>query len=344
MDVLYWISMNPLFHPYLVNGPEGDPTLYIDIKFARRAVLFDLGEIGALSPRKILRLSHIFISHTHMDHFIGFDRLLRLCLGREKLLRLFGPPHFIDQLENRLSAYTWNLIENFPSSLDLLTIEVHPGFLRKALFRSSRAFKRERLGEEPFFQETLHEEDSFRVKAAFLDHKIPCLGFSLEERFHINILEPELVKLGFPKGPWLRDLKEALWRGEKDAFPIPIPEAGQGGRRERTIPLGELRKKVVRITPGQKISYVVDTQLNPTTHPVIKNLIQGSDRLFIEAAFLEEDASKAEEKHHLTARQAGRLGREGGVKELIPCHFSPKYSRDLKRIYQEAMAAFQSDS
>lgn len=93
--------MNPLFHPRLVNGPLGDPALYIDFKFAKRAILFDLGEIRSLSPRQILKVSQIFISHTHMDHFIGFDHLLRICLGRDKKIYLFGPPNFLGQLKIR---------------------------------------------------------------------------------------------------------------------------------------------------------------------------------------------------------------------------------------------------
>ncbi len=94
--------MNPVFHPQLVNGPLGDPALYIDMKFAQRAILFDLGEIRSLTPRKILKISHVFISHTHMDHFIGFDHLLRICLGRPKVVNLYGPPNFLDQVKNKI--------------------------------------------------------------------------------------------------------------------------------------------------------------------------------------------------------------------------------------------------
>jgi ribonuclease BN (tRNA processing enzyme) len=76
--------LRPLLHPTLVNGRSGDPGLYVETLFEKRAVLFDLGDISILSPRKIHRLGHVFVSHAHIDHFIGFDRLLRVLVGREK--------------------------------------------------------------------------------------------------------------------------------------------------------------------------------------------------------------------------------------------------------------------
>src|SRR6516225_7022557 len=100
--------MRPLFHPSLVNGRYGDPTVYVETLFERRGLLFDLGEIAALPPRKLLRIDQIFVSHAHIDHFIGFDRLLRLLVGREKEINLYGPTGFIDDVHHKLSAYRWN--------------------------------------------------------------------------------------------------------------------------------------------------------------------------------------------------------------------------------------------
>ena len=42
----------------LINGRTGDPALYIETLFEKRAILFDLGDITSLSPRKIRRLEY----------------------------------------------------------------------------------------------------------------------------------------------------------------------------------------------------------------------------------------------------------------------------------------------
>ena len=92
--------MRPIFNAQLVNRTFGEPGVYLDLKFERRALLFDIGDITALSTRKLLRLSDVFVSHTHMDHFAGFDHMLRVCLGRDTGVRLHGPQSFIDRGES----------------------------------------------------------------------------------------------------------------------------------------------------------------------------------------------------------------------------------------------------
>jgi ribonuclease Z len=333
--------MKPLFHPRLVNDPFGDPGLYIDFLFDRRAILFDLGDLAPLSARQILKVSHAFVSHTHMDHFAGFDTLLRLLLGREKVLHLYGPPGFIDRVEHKLAAYTWNLVANYESDFVVRATEAHPdGTMLSAEFRSRTEFRREPLDSPALPPDLLLDEETFQVRVAFLDHQIPCLAFALEEKFHVNVWKSGLEELGLPTGPWLRDLKSAVARGEPDETPVPVHWREDGSSYERTVSLGDLKEKVLRIVPGQKIAYVTDVGYTPGNIKAILDLARDADSLFIETAFTHEEEQRAAEKYHLTARQAGELARAARAKRLIPFHFSPKHSEEGDRLIQEAMKAF----
>jgi ribonuclease Z len=334
--------MKPLFHPQLVNGPFEDPALYVEFLFERRALLFDVGEIPALPARKVLRLTQVFVSHTHMDHFAGLDRILRICLGRGMYLQLFGPPGFVDQVEHKVLAYTWNLVENYAENLVVVATEIDgAGRMRSAEFPSRAAFRRRPLDEGATRDGLLIDEMGFRVRTALLDHRIPSLAYTLEEKQHINVWKNRLLELGLPTGPWLRELKAAVIRGESDATEFRVRWRDRAGEHDRGFPLGQLRREVLRIVPGQKITYVVDVAYHEENARRIIELARGSDLLFIESSFLHEDATHAQAKAHLTARQAGQLARAAGVKRVVPFHFSQKYGGEEARLYAEVERAFR---
>jgi ribonuclease Z len=334
--------MKPLFHPRLVNDPFADPGVYVDFLFEKRALLFDLGDLAPLSSRQLLRVSHAFVSHAHMDHFAGFDALLRILLGREKVVWLFGPPGFLDRVEHKLAAYTWNLVESYENELRFRVTEVGPDGGVVAEFSSRTGFHRGPVAPVSFPGGVLVDEETFLVRAAVLDHRIPCLSFALEEKFHVNVWKTGLESLGLPTGPWLRDLKAAVARGEPDDTLVTVRWREEGQAHERQVPLGELRDRVLRVVPGQKIAYVTDVVYHPANAASIEELARNADLLFIEATFAAEEEERAAEKHHLTSRQAGLLGRRAGARRIVPFHFSPKHSEDGDRLLREALDAFNT--
>jgi len=332
--------MRPSFHSRLINGPFDDPGLFIPFQFQNRAVIFDLGDINRLAPKDILKISHAFVSHTHMDHFIGFDRLLRLSLGRPKNLSLYGPPGFLKNVEGKLAGYTWNLADKYNYPLSLQISEVHPQYTLCRQYRCRDRFQPLRDPVEQPFAGILYEEPAFKISAVILDHKIPCLGFSIQERFHINIIKDGLTALALTPGPWLTEFKQALY---SQADPASKFEAKFDRQKPaKHFILAALADKIARITPGQKISYITDVVYSQSNRKRIVALVKGSDHLFIEAAFMEQDREIAERKHHLTTRQAGHLAGTAQVKQLTVFHFSPRYTAMELRLRQEAATAYES--
>ncbi len=332
-----------MFSAVLINNPFSDPGVYVKFKYRNEAFLFDLGDLHHLPSRQVLRISSIFVSHTHMDHFIGFDYILRICLGRDAHISLFGPPGFIKNVESKINAYTWNLVENYSNDFVIEVTEMDQSRMKTRQYRCNEAFKGKTIRRSAPFTGTLLERDDCLVQTVFLDHKTPSLAFSVEEKQHINIMKNSLEEMGLPQGNWLNILKDSIMRGDPDDTPIRVPrtdalEKASGGN---ALPLGELKEKVVRITPGQKVTYVADAVYNEENARKIVELAETSDILFIEASFLDEEREKAAQKYHLTAKQAGELARKAGVKRIVPFHFSPKYKGQGHLLEEEALMAFE---
>lgn len=337
--------MHHLFETRLVNDQLGDPGLYVDLRDERRALLFDLGDIAVLPPRKLLRVSHVFVSHTHMDHFVGFDQMLRVVLGRKKGLTLIGGPGFVAQVEHKLRAYTWNVVHRYAVELVLDVREIDTdGRGRRARFSSRTGFAHEPAASFECAGDVLHDEALFRVRGRFVDHEMPCLAFVVEEKSRPRVAKDRLAALGVATGPWLRELKLAILAGASADTPVRLRWRDRLGEHEMSRSVGELSEIILDNAPGQRIGYVTDMRFTEANRRTLAPLIAGVDQLFIESVFLDADHAHAQRKNHLTAGQAGRIAREVGARAVVPFHFSPRYGERGAEVAAEVRAAWSEST
>jgi ribonuclease Z len=324
--------MKTSFLPRLVNGQTGDPALFVDILREKRALLFDCGTLTGLSPSEILRITDIFVTHAHIDHFIGFDHLLRLHMGRGKRVRVYGPKGIIGCVRGKLSGYTWNLVKR--QRLVFEVFEVDGGRLRASEFWCRNRFRQSgtRLLEESEF---LFEDELVQVRATILDHKIPSLGFAVTERDFYNIDPVQLEAMEKRPGPWLNQLKRWARRGREPSGTVEVD-----GEKLQASALAE---KLLIVTPGRTLAYVADVRGSRDNQEKIVELSRGADILFCEGAFLHEDKERADETYHLTAREAGELARLADAGRLVVFHFSPKYEGRFAELEQEALRAHRGE-
>ena len=131
--------MKPIFHHKSVNGPLEDPAVFVRLLRERRALLFDAGDVSVLSARDLMKITDVFVTHTHIDHFIGFDTIIRALLRRDIPVTFYGPEGIIDRIEGKLQGYTWNLISEYPLVINVL--EIRGENVHKASFRAADKFE-----------------------------------------------------------------------------------------------------------------------------------------------------------------------------------------------------------
>jgi ribonuclease Z len=314
--------MRPSLHPRLVNGRFGDPALFVELLHRRDAILFDLGDLAPLSARDLLRVGTVCISHMHIDHFIGFDALLRLNVGREKRIRMIGPDGLIAAVGHKLQGYTWDLAHKYAEDLCFDVWETGGGAAR---FRFKATFAREPL-DGPFAISGL------TLAHAVLEHHGPSIGYALSEPVHVNVWRNRLAERGLAPGQWLQALKAAVRDGAADETPIALPEVA--------APLGSLLD-LVSVEPGQKLAYVTDVADTPANRAAIADMARGADLFFLESRFAAADEALARDRAHLTTRAAGEIGRAAGVRRLEPFHFSPRYEGAEDAMLAEVDSAFR---
>ena len=326
--------MRTVFLTSLLNDLCGDPGLWVDLLDEGRSVLLDMGDLRHVASRKLLRIERAVVTHTHMDHFVGFDHLLRLMLGREKELVVTGPAGFLERIRGRIEAYTWNLIEDYP--IRMKAEEVDGDTVRSVLYTGAGRMEPEPLPDRPATG-AIHGERLYTLHVATLDHGIPVLGVALRETEHISVNKDRLSKMDLEPGEWLGSLKHHVRRCEAGDQEI---RADTSKGEKRAFSRKELADEIILKSPGQRLAYVTDIRYTQENIEKVVELARDADLLVLDAAFLHQDAALAEQRCHLTARQAGELARAAGAKRLAPFHVSPRYQGREQEVLDEARDAF----
>ncbi len=322
--------MEPIFRYRLLNDLFGDPALFIRILREKRDVQFDLGDISRLTPTEIYRITDVFVTHTHIDHFIGFDMLLRAILRRKTPVHIYGPANITRCVSGKLRGYTWNLIREYPLEINVFAYDGKS--LAHSLFKAENRFKREDIAVSAS-DGTLLEDPLFKVKAAKLSHGTPCLAYSIEEESHINIDKDRVIRKGLEIGPWLGVFKKALRKKTPAHSTVEI-----SGKHYRMDHLWD----IARITEGQKITFATDFTITGNNIALLTELARDSNAFYCEAYFLDKDREKARERFHITAKTCGLIARKAGVRKLFVSHISPRYIDCPDLVIEEAMQAFKS--
>ncbi|MDD3754215.1 MAG: ribonuclease Z [Methanobacterium sp.] len=263
----------------------------IALKAFGEVMLFDCGEGTQrqmvrlkLSPMKI---NQIFITHLHGDHFLGLPGLIQSMAfrGRKDPLHIYGPEGIVKTVENIKNLGYYSL------SFNINAHEIRKGIVT--------------------------ETEEYIIKSCPMQHSIPNLAYSVEEKRSPKFQKDKAMELGLKPGPDFGKLQRGI-SVEVNGKMIKPGEV-----------LGEERK-------GRKIIYSGDT--SPCAE-MIKFAYQ-ADVLIHESTFDSAQEDKALKTGHSTSTHAARIAKEAEVFELILFHMSTRY-RDSDILKKEAKEIFQ---
>ncbi|WP_423750878.1 ribonuclease Z [Salinirarus marinus] len=166
------------------------------------------------------------------------------------------------------------------------------------------------------------DADEFEIRTFRTEHRTRSTGYALVEadrpgRFDRGKAE----ELGVPVGPKFGKLHE----GE----PVEL-EDGRTIHPDQVV--GEPR-------PGRTFVYTGDTRPLSTTAEVAAD----ADLLVHDCTFASDEASRAKQTGHSTAREAGEVAARADAKRLALTHISSRYAGDVSHLEREARDAFDGD-
>ena len=333
--------MKMLLRPEFLNGPFGDPSLYIWETNEKDALLLDCGDLTRFTPKQLLKVSSIFLSHCHMDHFFDFDLFLRIHMGTKKAVRVYGPPETSHRVAGKLASYTWNLL--YDQSLEFAVVDLDPmtGTRTQTQFQAKNQFRPSMPVVERWNpKDPILDVRTYQVRTALLDHRTPSLAYAVEEKVTVSVNEDALKEMGLKPGTWINELKNwYLFGGSKDENLQVLKLSGETAE----LNAAELAGKILSPRQRHKIAYATDGAANPANHQALLELVRDADVLFSETCFLELDRKLADETKHFTTQFIGTLAQEAGVKKVVPFHFSKRYLGNPEQVWNEVRSFYKGE-
>lgn len=160
----------------------------------------------------------------------------------------------------------------------------------------------------------------YRIETFAVEHgPSTSLGYAIVEEERKGRFNPELAReLGIPEGPlWGR-----IHRGESITL-------DDGRVIAPSVLVGERRR-------GRRVVITGDTRPCAATIEAARD----ADLLIHEATFADEEAARALETGHSTAREAAQVAKAAGARRLALTHISARYSVNTRDLEREARQVF----
>lgn len=320
--------------PTFFAGLIDDPLLLLRTRADGRHLMFDCGQVHHLAKRTFTNLEAIFISHAHMDHWMGIDSVVRQLIAAGKTVDIFGAPGIIDKFEHKLRGYDWNLAEDYWSCFRVH--DVDSDRIRSALFDGADSFIRNPLGEQSRDGLTIFQNDFVEVLSDSCDHRIASLIFRINERPSFSIDRQKLAEMKLVPGRWLADLKRCYLHQQDIPEELTLIRKDSGEEREvRVRDVKQLVADLIRPKRQQAIGYISDIGYTTSNRQRIVSLLKGVDLLCCECTFLKEAKDRARTSWHLCTDDVNELLSELKPKFFLPMHLSRSYSRRSADLYRE---------
>jgi ribonuclease Z len=319
--------------PAFFGGLLDDPLLFLRIRPLRRALLFDCGQIAHLAKRVVKPIDAVFITHAHMDHVMGLPTLIRHHHASPRPLDIYGPPGIAERVHHLLSGFDWNLSE--PTWFTVRVHEIEQVRIQHFSFIGPQRFAQCYEGEEPRKGREIWSCRYVSVEAELLDHKIPVLGFRIQERPHFVVDFKRLEEQGLVPGDWIRDLKSRVWKGCKKSEVVAMRRSGEGVVAEWSTDPEQLYESIRREQSCAAIGYICDIGWTEENIGRIEAFLKGLTLLCADATFLSSDVEKARASYHLCTDDLNDLLRRLNPRFLLPMHLSKSYLYRIVDLYSE---------